>query len=147
MYLQDVLKTVDRETVAKAYRKLYSFRRKRRISRKKSIRIFISIISKLIDELLSISPIYHDECTLHIKYIEDLGYDVFYTDKSEGVDDASPWYGYSILCTPWEDVLGYVVDDSIVTSEDKNKLIANILFEITWFGITQKTVEKNTPNF
>lgn len=147
MYLQDVLKTIDREAVAMAYRKLYSFRRKRRISRKKSIRIFISIISKLIDELLSISTIYHDECTIHVKYIEDLGYDVFYTDKSESVEDASLWEEYSILCTPWKDILGYVVDDSILTSEDKNKLIANILFDITWFGLTQKTAEKNTPNF
>lgn len=147
MYFQDVLKTVDREAVAMAYRKLYSFRRKRRISRKKSTMIFISTVSKLIDELLSISPIHHDECTIHVKYIEDLGYDVFYTDKSESVEDASLWEEYSILCTPWKDILGYVVDDSILTSEDKNKLIANILFDITWFGLTQKTVEKNTPKF
>lgn len=48
-------------------------------------------------------------------------------------------YGYEL--TPWEEILGYEIFEDDLTICNENEMIANILYEITFFGYDQKTIQ------
>lgn len=137
MYFIDLLNDCDLNQVVVEFMKLMKpFTRKRRIRKKQKIKlneVFNAITYK-------IQPVYYDEFKICIEYVSDEEEDLHYEDVY-GLDlITNTKYGLEI--NPWEQTLGYLVDDSSVAQYGKERFAALVLWEMTWFGYSNEAIQK-----
>ena len=92
---------------------------------------------KVYDDLINLKPKKSD-CILNIKHVrnEDEEYeDVFGTSNN---DDQN----YALEFTSWQEWLGMEIDAKTLKRYSKPSIIANCIYEMTFFGFDQKKIKK-----
>ena len=92
---------------------------------------------KVYDELIKLKP-ERSDCILkinHIKNDEEDYEDVFGTSKKDNQN-------YDLEFTPWQEWLGMEIDPKTLKEYPKPNIIANCIFEMTFFGFDQKKIIK-----
>ena len=67
-------------------------------------------------------------------------YNVYLLDRSNNET-------YSIEAVPWDEVLGYVVDEAILSTYGNVKFAALVLYEMTYFGFSEKQIQNTIKAF
>lgn len=49
---------------------------------------------------------------------------------------------YGLECNPWSDTLGYKIDDKSLLECEKERFVALILWEMTWFGYDEESIKE-----
>ena len=98
---------------------------------------------QMIEVLKSKKPNYTDNCVIHIGHAEneDESYDYAYL-----LENNNPQV-YSFEVVPWDDVLGYALDAEEFEKYDKEYYAMLILWEITWFGYDEETIQNKMKSW
>lgn len=84
-----------------------------------------------------------------VLYIEELKeaqeegenfYNVYLLDRSNNET-------YSIEAVPWDEVLGYAVDEASIAKYGDVKFTALVLYEMTYFGFSEKQIQNTIKAF
>ena len=92
---------------------------------------------KVYEELLNLKPKKSD-CILKIKHVkndEEEYEDVFGTSKNDDQD-------YALEFTYWQEWLDMEIDSKTLKKYSKPSIIANCIYEMTFFGFDQKKIKK-----
>lgn len=104
--------------------------------------------SRLLKELCEVqSKDCSDKYLLAVGYYDDVAYAADEEFEEPPITVCCSMYDvkgheeYSLLLTPWEEVLGYKIAPYSIEHFDKDTLAAHIMYELSWFGFTHKQVE------
>jgi hypothetical protein len=92
---------------------------------------------KVYDELMKLKP-KRSDCVLsikHVKNVEEEYEDVFGISKKDNQN-------YALEFTPWQEWLGMEVDQKTLKKYSKSSIIANCIYEMTFYGFDQKKIKK-----
>jgi hypothetical protein len=92
---------------------------------------------KVYEDLLNLKPKKSD-CILKIKHVkndEEEYEDVFGTSKNDNQD-------YALEFTSWQEWLDMEIDTKTQKKYSKPSIIANCIYEMTFFGFNQKKIKK-----
>lgn len=67
-------------------------------------------------------------------------YNVYLLDRSDNKT-------YSIEAVPWDEVLGYTVDEASIAKYGDVKFTALVLYEMTYFGFSEKQIQNTIKAF
>ena len=67
-------------------------------------------------------------------------YNVYLLDRSDKKT-------YSIEAVPWDEVLGYAVDEASIVKYGDVKFTALVLYEVTYFGFSEKQIQNTIKAF
>lgn len=67
-------------------------------------------------------------------------YNVYLLDRSDKKN-------YSIEAVPWDEVLGYAVDEASIAKYGDVKFTALVLYEMTYFGFSEKQIQNTIKAF
>lgn len=91
------------------------------------------------EELNSLEPSDNeDNCTIVI----ELQYDDIEKKNYYSVSGLIDGMTYGIEFSPWEEWLGYYVDENLLKEMSKEEIVAHCLYEMTWAGFTQKDIKE-----
>ena len=54
---------------------------------------------------------------------------------------------YSVEANPWAKTIGYIVDEESLSVYGYEKFAALVLWEMTWFGYDEKTIQKEIQSW
>ena len=92
---------------------------------------------KVYDELMKLKP-KRSDCVLTIKHVindEEEYEDVFGVSKKDKQN-------YALEFTPWQEWLGMEINQKTLNKYSKPSIIANCIYEMTFFGFEQKKIKK-----
>lgn len=137
MYFYEILASGDKNLIIKEFLKLFDKSVDFNINAK-SIADTIETITELKPNLSENYIIYIEEAK---DFLEEFVYDyVYISDK-----DKSQKYG--MVIKPWADTIGYIVDDCSLKKYGVEKFAALVLWEMTWFGYDEKTIQAKVKSW
>ena len=158
MTVQDAIRSLDKEELARAYSRIHlreidPFYEEENVDEvtcgeiKKRTREKLAELIDLVCGLETREPENDRACIIFgypypmgSYYGEDIRHDLVYKDELLRQGEAAPGYAYSF--TDWAEVLGYQVADTKYTQENLCKVMASVLYEMTWWGFTPEEVAK-----
>lgn len=136
MYFYEILASGDKSLIIKEFLKLFDNSVNLNIN-EKSIAGAIETITELKPNLSENYIIYIEETK---DFLEEFYDYVYISDK-----DKSQKYG--MVITPWADTIGYIVDDCSLKKYGVEKFSALVLWEMTWFGYDEKTIQAKVKSW
>ncbi len=103
-------------------------------------------IRETIKALPQITPNKSDNEVLYIEELKEAQeegenfYNVYLLDRSNNET-------YSIEAVPWDEVLGYTVDEASIAKYGDVKFTALVLYEMTYFGFSEKQIQNTIKAF
>ena len=141
MYYIELLKMADINNVASIFLRQYDhLPRKRRIRRK-----LRNKIKKAVDDILNCQVEFSDDMIIQLYDINDDDGIFQYVDVS-GIEAKTDTV-YSLVATPWSQIAGYPVDESSIAVYGTDKTAALILWEITFLGFDNDTIQKKVAGW
>lgn len=92
-------------------------------------------VEQVIIRLKEINPIINNRWVIYVKKVNDKDDSTELFDVTVFGEEDIP---YSISATPWNEVLGYIVDAESIKKYEINDLISAILWEMTYWGYDER---------
>lgn len=126
MTVKDCILSADRDSLFIEFRNLFEH----------TDSVSKDIFNEILTDIDSRVP-NHIDYTLIMKEFEDkdsISYDTYMID-SDGND-------FSLMFVRWNDLIGLTIDFETLQKFDVSLIAANVLYEMTWFGYTEKDMIK-----
>ena len=107
-------------------------------------------IGSLLDDLLSITPKKPEDGKVGIIFgfpdvvRDELRHELILEDELREKHENTMGYGYSL--TDWDEVMGYLVGDNKFSQENIYELMAEVMYEITWYGFDWNEMKEFREN-
>lgn len=137
MYFYQVLQSCDEFKVVSEF--LAMIKSSEKCSANQRIRETIKVLPQITPNKSDNEVLYIEE----LKEAQEEGenyYNVYLLDRSNNET-------YSIEAVPWDEVLGYTVDEASIAKYGDVKFTALVLYEMTYFGFSEKQIQNTIKAF
>ncbi len=101
------------------------------------------IFTEFLKNIKSLAPEISDEWTLFMSHVQtkEENYEDVYAKNTHDPEK------FGIEITPWKEVLGWIVSPEALASFEKETFTAAVLWEITWFGYDEETIQARVESW
>ena len=136
MYFYEVLQTCDEKLLTEEFLKL--------CTNSPDLHRTREVFTEFLKNISSLAPEFSDEWTIFMTPEQDIdGQNYFHVYARNAHDPEN----FSFMITPWKEVLGWIVSPESLSSFDKEVLTAAVLWEITWFGYDEETIQERVKSW
>ncbi len=137
MYFYEIIKLSDKKSVVREFLKMCTDSPDIKLTEKR--------VTKALNTICKMEPNICNDYIICIEKTEDLDdediYDhVYALDKNDNEK-------YGLEINPWMNTIGYLVDDDSLAAYGREMFVALVLWEMTWFGYDNETVQKKAESW